>query len=316
MDFSKVLMRDVLCEFLRKEIETDDKVVIVDADLAKCSMTINIAKDYPERSLNVGIAEANMAGIAAGLSTYGFIPFITTFGPFATRRIADQVMISICYAKQNVKIVGEDPGITAELNGGTHMPFEDIGMLRSIPDIVIYEPTDVIEFKEALPQILTHYGPVYIRMNRKNPPLIFDPEKGASFNLFKATVIREGADVTIIASGIMVATALEAAEILASEGISAEVVCCPTVKPLDSETIIASAAKTGAVVTAENHNVMGGLRSAVAETLAENLPTPLQSVGVKEKFGEVGKMPYLRKVFNLEAGDVVAAAKRAAAMKK
>lgn len=302
-----MLMRDVLVEFLREEMAKNENVVVLDADLSKCSTTICLNDVYPERMLNVGIAEANMAGVAAGLSTYGFIPYITTFGPFATRRIADQLMISICYSKQNVKIVGANPGICAELNGGTHMPLEDIGMLRSIPDIVIYEPTDVIEFNQALPQIQSHYGPVYIRMHRKSPPIVHKDD--LKFDLFKAMVLEKGDDVTIVASGIMVKTALDAREELAKEGISAEVICCPTIKPLDSKTILKSVKKTGAVVTAENHNVMGALTSAVSEVLVENYPAPLRSVGVKEKFGEVGKEAYLRKVFNMEVKDVVKAAK-------
>jgi len=180
-------------------------------------------------------------------------------------------------------------------------------MLRSIPDIVIYEPTDVIEFNQALPQIQSHYGPVYIRMHRKSPPIVHKDD--LKFDLFKAMVLEKGDDVTIVASGIMVKTALDAREELAKEGISAEVICCPTIKPLDSKTILKSVKKTGAVVTAENHNVMGALTSAVSEVLVENYPAPLRSVGVKEKFGEVGKEAYLRKVFNMEVKDVVKAAK-------
>ena len=304
----KTLMRDVLVEFLREKLSTDDETVVVDADLAKCAGTIALEKEFPDRALNVGIAEANMAGIAAGLSSYGFKPFITSFGPFASRRIADQAMISICYAKQNVKIVGTDPGIAAELNGGTHMPFEDVAIFRSIPHVLIYEPTDVIEFAEALPQIAEYPYPAYIRMHRKNPPIVHPAD--FKFDIFKAHALKEGKDVTIVASGLMVSTALEAAKELEAEGISAEVICSPTIKPIDAETICASAKKTGAVVTAENHNVMGALRSAVAEALVENTPVPLESVGVKEKFGEVGKVPYLRKAFNLEVADVVAAAKK------
>lgn len=302
-----IMMRDILVDFLQEKIKTDDRVVVVDADLAKCSTTLRLEKEFPDRAYNVGIAEANMTSVAAGLASYGFIPFVHSFAPFATRRSADQVMISVCYAKQNVKIIGTDPGITAELNGGTHMPFEDIGMLRSIPNLVIYEPTDVVEFEQALPQILEHVGPVYVRMHRKNPPIVM--EEGREFNLFKAYKVCEGKDVTIVASGIMVSTAKEAASALSAEGISAEIICCPTVKPIDEKTILESVEKTGAVVTAENHNVMGALRSAVCEVLSENYPVPVRSVGIKEKFGEVGKLSYLRKVFNMESADIVKAVK-------
>ena len=310
------LMKEVFIDFLFDEMRRDEKRVLIDADLAKCIGSTKIHKEFPERAFDIGIAEANMASVAAGFSAYGFKPVITTFAPFATRRIADQIMISLAYSKQNCIIVGTDPGICAELNGGTHMPLEDIGMLRSIPGIVIYEPTDIIELQAVLPQIMKKEGIVYIRLNRKTPPIIYKEEEKKDFDLLKADVLKEGKDVSIIASGIMVDTALEATEILASKGIDAEVVCCHTVKPIDKDTIVASARKTGAVVSAENHNVIGALRSAVCEVLCENCPVPVQSVGVKEKFGEVGKMPYLRKVFNMETEDIVNAALNVIAKKK
>jgi len=310
----KTLMRDVLVDFLRKTMTTNPKVVVVDADLAKCAGTIALEKEFPDRALNVGIAEANMAGIAAGLSTYGYIPFITSFAPFASRRIADQAMISICYAKQNVKIVGTDPGIAAQLNGGTHMPFEDMAIYRAIPDILLYEPTDAAELNAALPKILDYPKPVYIRMHRKNPRLLHDSD--CKFDLMRAEVLREGIDITLVASGIMVETALDAAAELEKEGISAEVICCPVWKPLDTQTIINSFKKTGCALTLENHNVNGGLGSAVAEAAAENYPVPMYRIGVREKFGEVGKVDYLRKVYNLEVSDVVEHAKKVLDMKK
>jgi len=308
------LMKEVFTDFIKENILADERIIIVDADLSKCIGSNPLEKEFPDRAINVGISEQNMASVAAGLASYGFIPFITSFGPFATRRICDQIMISICYAQQNVKIVGTDPGISAELNGGTHMALEDIGVLRSIPHIVIYEPTDNVEFAAMLPQIRDHNGPVYIRMFRKCPPVVYK-EGDTDFNLFKAKVYREGKDVTLVATGLMVSTAIEAAKQLEEDGISAEIIVCPTIKPIDSETIIASARKTRAVVTCENHNVMGALRSAVAEVLCEQCPTVLQSVGVKEQFGEVGKMPYLRKVFHMEAADIVVAAKKAIGLK-
>ena len=310
----KTLMRDVLVDFLRKTMTTNPKVVVVDADLAKCAGTIALEKEFPDRALNVGIAEANMAGIAAGLSTYGYIPFITSFAPFASRRIADQAMISICYAKQNVKIVGTDPGIAAQLNGGTHMPFEDMAIYRAIPDILLYEPTDAAELNAALPKILDYPKPVYIRMHRKNPRLLHDSD--FKFDLMRAEVLRKGIDITFVASGIMVETALDAAAELEKEGISAEVICCPVWKPLDTQTIINSFKKTGCALTLENHNVNGGLGSAVAEAAAENYPVPMYRIGVREKFGEVGKVDYLRKVYNLEVSDVVEHAKKVLDMKK
>ncbi|MDR0751466.1 MAG: transketolase family protein [Christensenellaceae bacterium] len=298
------LMRDVYVNFVREQILNGDKVVALEADLAKCSGMITLQKEFPDRVINVGIAEQNMASVAAGLSAYGFIPFIHSFGPFVTRRICDQLMISICYAKQNVKIIGSDPGITAELNGGTHMPLEDIGVLRSIPNIVIYEPTDNVEFEKILPQVLSYNGPVYVRMFRKIPPSVFDEEKNEEFDLFKAKVIKSGSDVTIVAAGIMVSEAIKASEILEKSNISVEVIASPTIKPIDKDTIIESVKKTGLVVTAENHNVCGGLRSAVAEVVSENYPVLLHSIGVKEKFGEVGKQAYLKNVFKMNATDI------------
>lgn len=304
----KTLMKEVLVDHMRKVLASDPNVVMLDADLAKCAGTNVLYKEFPERCYDIGIAEANMASMAAGLSSYGFKPYISSFAPFATRRIADQVMISICYAQQNVKIIGTDPGITAELNGGTHMALEDIGMLRSIPNILIYEPTDAMEYYKALPQIHEYPYPCYVRMNRKCPALI--TKETDEVNILKARVMREGTDCSVVASGIMVETALQAADELAKEGVSVEVVCCHTVKPIDADTIVASAKKTGAVVTAENHNVIGALRSAVCEVLAENYPVPVESIGVKDRFGEVGKLPYLRKAMNMEVSDVVAAVKK------
>lgn len=310
----KTLMRDVFIDFLRRTMSADPKVVVIDADLAKCAGTLALEKEFPDRALNTGIAEANMAGMAAGLSAYGYIPFITSFAPFASRRICDQAMISICYAKQKVIIVGTDPGIAAELNGGTHMPFEDVAIYRAIPDVLIYEPTDAAELEAALPQILAYPHPVYLRMHRKNPPLMH--AAGTKFDLMKADVLHKGSDITLVATGLLVSTAMEAAAELEKEGISAEVICAPVCKPLDTQTIINSFRKTGAAVTMENHNVNGGLGSAVAEAAAEYCPVPMYRIGVREKFGEVGKAGYLRTVYGLEVGDAVRAAKEVLARKK
>ncbi|MCR4660511.1 MAG: transketolase family protein [Clostridia bacterium] len=310
------LMKEVFTDFVLNEMAIDPKRVLIDADLKNCIGSGKIHAAFPDRAFNVGIAEQNMVGIAAGLSAYGFKPIISSFGPFATRRVLDQIMISLAYAQQNCIIVGTDPGITAELNGGTHMPFEDVGALRSIPNIVIYEPTDIIEFDAILPEIMKQPGLVYIRMHRKTPPLIYLGKENRDFSLFKADVLQIGNDVTLIANGIMVQTALLAAQELEKDGISAEVICCHTVKPIDTETIIASVRKTGAAVTCENHNVMGALRSAVCETICENYPVPVKCVGVKEKFGEVGKVPYLRDRYNMNVIDIVNAAKESIALKK
>ncbi len=308
-----MMMRDAFGSTIAEIMRKDERVCVLDADLASCNGTAKLGAEFPERAIDVGIAEQNMASVAAGLSSYGFIPFITSFTPFATRRICDQIAISIAYAKQNVKIVGTDPGISAQLNGGTHMSMEDIGVLRSIPTMVIFEPVDNEQFIQALPQIIEHKGPVYIRMFRKDCPDVFG--KDYKFDLFKADKIKDGNDVTIFASGIMVEKAIKAAETLKAEGIDAEVVNVHTIKPIDAETVTESLKKTKCAVVAENHNVIGGLFSAVAEVAAQNCPTPIVPVGVKDVFGEVGKLAELAEKFEMTEKDIVAAAKKAVASK-
>ncbi len=298
-------MRQLFAQEFEKFMSENQNIVLLNADLAKPNGFGKFSEKFPERSINVGIAEQNMASIAAGMSSYGFIPFICTFTPFATRRICDQIAISICYAKQNVKIIGSDPGISAEYNGGTHMSFEDIGVLRSIPNMVIFEPVDNAQLKNLLPQIIDYKGPVYIRMFRKETPDIFDENE--KFNLFNAKTIKEGSDVSIFCSGIMVDETLKANKILEEKGINAEIINIHTIKPIDEESIIASVHKTGAAVTVENHNIIGGLRSAVSEVLSENCPVPLRSIGIRDSFGQVGKMPYLKEVYNMSAENIVQA---------
>lgn len=308
-------LRVLLKEWLADTMAKDDRVVVIDADLAKASGTHALRETFPDRALDVGIAEANMIGVASGLSSYGFIPFVTSFAPFVTRRVCDQLMLSVAYAKQNVKIVGTDPGITAELNGGTHMGNEDISTIRGIPDMVIFEPVDAAQLTQALPQILNHYGPVYIRLFRKAIADVFD-KPDYKFDLFKADVYKEGKDVSIFASGIMMQEAVEALKLLAADGIDAELINVHTIKPIDREAIIKSARKTGCVVTAENHSVIGGLKSAVSEVLSEDCPVPVRSVGVLDRFGEVGKLPYLKPEFKMTAEDIARQAKAVIALKK
>ena len=235
-------MREVYCDSLIEMAATDPRIVVVEADLMNCIKTGPFKKAYPDRFFDVGVAEANMIGISAGLATCGKIPFCSSFGTFATRRCYDQIFISVAYSKQNVKIVGTDPGIAAEINGGTHMPFEDMGIMRGIPGMVCVEPTDCAMLKSLMPQIVEHKGPVYIRLFRKKTEKVF--EDGAAFDLFKAFTLRKGTDVTIIASGIMVTRALEAADLLKERGISAEVINVYTWKPIDEETIAKSRLKT------------------------------------------------------------------------
>ena len=301
-------MRAMYAQCLAELMEKDDKLILLDADLSKACGTFPLRKRFPDRIYDCGVAEQNMISIAAGLASYGYKPWAESFAPFATRRVCDQIAISVCYAKRNVKIVGTDPGIAAELNGGTHMSLEDMGVVRSIPGLVIFEPTDTVQLKAAMPVLHAYEGPVYMRMNRKEFPTVF-PE-GYRFDLFKADLLRAGTDVTILAAGLMVSESLQAAETLAAEGISCEVINVHTIKPIDRETILASAKKTGVIVTAENHNVIGGLRSAVLEALAHD-PVPVWAVGAEDRFGEVGKLPYLKEALGLNAAHVAAAVRAA-----
>ena len=301
-------MRAMYAQCLGELMARDEKLVLLDADLSKACGTFPLRKRFPDRIYDCGVAEQNMISIAAGLASYGYKPWAESFAPFATRRVCDQIAISVCYAKRNVKIVGTDPGIAAELNGGTHMSLEDMGVVRSIPGLVVFEPTDTVQLKAAMPVLHAYEGPVYMRMNRKEFPTVF-PE-GYRFDLFKADLLRAGADVTILAAGLMVSESLKAAEALAEEGISCEVINVHTIKPIDRETILSSAQKTGVIVTAENHNVIGGLRSAVLEALAHER-IPVWAVGAEDRFGEVGKLPYLKEALGLNAAHVAAAVREA-----
>lgn len=300
-------LRETYVDMLIESAQQDERICIVEADLMKAAGTGRFAELFPERTINVGVAEANMIGVAAGLSNMGKIPFTHTFTPFSTRRVCDQVTLSVAYAGLNVKIMGSDPGVTAELNGGTHMSMEDVAIMRNIPGMIIFEPTDSAQLKKAFPQILEHYGPLYIRLLRRNAVRIFDDH--CSFTLGKGIVLKEGADVTIVASGIMTAEALEASEVLKAEGIRAEVINIHTVKPLDRSLIISSARKTRAVVTAENGSILNGLGSAVAECLGESCPTMMKRVGVQDCFGQVGLTEYLKEAYGLTAKNIITAAK-------
>lgn len=302
-------MREIYCDSLIEMAKTNKDIVVVEADLMNCIKTGPFKKAYPDRFFDVGVAEANMIGISAGLATCGKVPFCSSFATFATRRCFDQIFISVAYSKQNVKIVGTDPGICAELNGGTHIPFEDMGIMRGIPQMVCVEPTDGAMLKSLMPQIADYKGAVYIRLFRKKTEKIF--EDGAQFDLFKAFTVRSGRDVTIIASGIMVDRAIKAAEILKDRGIDAEIVNVYTWKPIDEETIVRSVKKTGAVVVAENHNIFNGLTSAVSEVTSKLCPVPVESVSVKDQFGEVGKMAYLADRYGLNPSNIVDAAVKA-----
>lgn len=299
----ELMMRDIYCRTLMDLASKDKNIVALDADLINSMGMSPFMEAYPERIIDCGIQEANMIGVAAGMSATGKIPFAHSFAPFATRRCYDQVFLSAAYAKLNVKIIGSDPGITAAFNGGTHMPLEDMGIMRNIPGITILEPTDSVMLVDLIKQIAYKYGIYYVRLLRKNAVKVY--EDGSTFEIGKAARIRDGRDVSIIASGIMVAEALKAAGILQEKGISARVVNVFTLKPIDKDMIIECARDTGAIVTAENHNIINGLGSAVAEVLCENYPALLERVGVQDLFGEVGPEDYLKKRFEMTAEDIV-----------
>lgn len=306
-------MRDAFCASLLELAEENEKIVLLDADLIGAMGTKPFRAKYPNRTIDCGIQEANMIGMACGLAVQGKIPFAHTFAPFCTRRACDQIFISGAYNHANVKVVGSDPGITAAYNGGTHMPFEDMGIMRGIPGMMVVEPTDIVMLKNLLPQIASTEGMIYMRLVRKEVKKVYD--EGSTFELGKAAVLSEGTDVTIIASGFCVSEALGAARILAEQGISAGVINMFTWKPIDEQAILGAAAKTGAIVTAENHNVINGLGSAVSEVLVRNKPVPMEMVGVNDEFGEVGPVSYLRERFGLTDVAIAEAAKRAIARK-
>ena len=296
-------MRQVFTDTLEDLMENDERICVVDADLARANGTLRLRERFPERAFDVGVAEANMASVASGLASYGFIPFITSFAPFATRRMCDQLALSIAYAKSNVKVVGTDPGITAELNGGTHMAFEDLAITRAIPGMVIVEPVDNTQLRLAVKAVAAHKGPVYIRMARKVQPDVFD--ESYKFNLFTADILRTGDDITILAAGIMAAKALEAAKLLSGKGCNPEVINVHTLKPLDDETILRSIEKTKKVLTLENHSVIGGLYSAVCELTAQEYPVRINRIGVEDACGQVGKLDELAEIYGLTIDAIV-----------
>lgn len=300
-------MREVLADTLKDMMEKDERIVVMDADLASANGTFGLRNQFPGRAIDVGISEANMASMAAGMSAYGMKPYIVTFTAFASRRICDQLAISCAYAKQDVKIIATDAGVTAQTNGGTHMSLEDIGIVRSIPGTVVLDMVDGVQLKKALPVIHAHEGVVYVRMVRKDTPDVFDDT--CEFNLFKGTRMKEGKDLTLIASGIMVHEALMAEKELKEAGIDAEIIAIHCIKPIDQELIITSARKTGKVMTLENHNIHGGLYSAVAEVLSEYCPVPMKAIGIKDHFGEVGKTRFLMEKYGMTKEDIVREAK-------
>lgn len=306
-------MRDAYCNALIELAEKDSRIVAINCDLSTSMGVKSFAAKYPERHFNVGIAEANGVGIAGGMSSAGLIPFFHTFSAFATRRVYDQIFLTCAYAGQNVKIIGGDAGITATYNGGTHMSFEDMAIMRAMPTLTVLEPTDSAMMHSLILQLADYPGVVYLRTPRKATVKIY--EEGSEFQIGKAFTLREGSDAAIFTLGLCVSEALKAADILDKEDIHAAVVDMFTIKPIDTDCVINYARKTGAVVTAENHNIIGALGSAVAEVLVENCPVPMERVGVGDTFGEVGNQDYLMERFGLTAPYIVEKVKKAVARK-
>ena len=290
-----------------------EKLVVLDADLAAATKTGMFKKAFPDRFFDCGIAEGNMMVVAAGLSTTGFIPFASTFAMFAAGRAFEQVRNAIGYPHLNVKIGATHGGISVGEDGATHQCLEDFGTMRTIPGMVVMQPADAVEARAMVEAAIKHEGPCYMRFGRYAVPTLFDADY--KFEIGKGVVMADGKDVTLVATGLMVEQALAARELLAAEGISARVVNIHTIKPLDSKLILNCAAETGAIVTAEEHNIIGGLGSAVCECVAGAKPVPVMRVGVEDQFGRSGKVPPLLEIYGLTAANIAAKAKEAIKLK-
>ena len=294
----------------------DERIVVFDADLSICNMTDEFAAKYPERFYNVGIAECNMAGIAAGVATCGKIPFINSFAMFATGRIYDQIRNSICYPRLNVKIVGTHAGLNVGEDGATHQCIEDLSLMRTIPNMTVICPCDSNETRAAVRAMAKYDGPCYLRLGRAPVETVTKDVPGYEFELGKGSLLRDGDTVTIIANGHMVQTALLAAEELSTEGIQARVIDMHTIKPIDRDIILKAAAETGAIVTTEEHNIIGGLGAAVAETVCEAKPVPVIRHGVEDVFGHSGTVNDLMEHYGLTVQKLMEKVRAAIAMKQ
>lgn len=310
---TKIATRDAYGKALAELGKVNKSVVVLDADLSKSTKTANFQKEFPERFFNMGIAEADLIGTAAGLAAAGKIPFASTFAIFATGRAYDQIRNSVAYPKLNVKIAATHAGLTVGEDGATHQALEDIALMRVIPNMTVIVPADGPETEQVIRAAAEFEGPVYIRLGRPGVPVINSEDY--KFELGKGVTLKEGNDVTIVATGIMVSVAMEAAELLEKEGINAEIINIHTIKPIDKELLIKSAQKTKAVVTAEEHNQMGGLGGAVCEVLAQYAPVPVEILGVQDTFGESGTPDALLEKYGLTAQSIVEKAKKAMARK-
>lgn len=306
---SRIATRQAYGEALAEIGAEDPRVVVLDADLSGSTKTAIFAKKFPERFFNFGVAEQNLMGAAAGFARQGKIPFASTFAIFATGRAFEPIRQQMAYAGLNAKVVASHGGVTVGEDGGSHQTVEDLSLMRSLPNMTVVIPADAVETRLATRAIHRHEGPVYMRTGRMDVPVLFGDDY--VFELGKANLLREGSDVTIIACGVLVAPALEAAELLARENIEARVLNMATIKPVDADAVEEAARETGAIVTAEEHSVIGGLGSAVAEALADRCPVPLERVGVPDVFGRSGKGEELLDYFGLNRDGIVEAVRRA-----
>lgn len=299
----KIATRNAYGEALAEAGAENRDIVVLDADVSTCTMSCMFGRKYPDRFFNVGIAEANMVGIAAGMATCGLKPFVNTFAMFMTGRTFDQIRNSVAYPGLNVKIVGTHAGLTVGEDGATHQCLEDLALMRSIPGMTVICPADGNETREAVKAIVRHDGPTYLRLGRLALETVTDIP-GYRFEIGKAVELRKGTDVTIMATGIMAAKALKAAEELAKDGIEARVLNCHTIKPIDKEAVIKAARETGAIVTAEEHNVLGGLGGAVSEVVTESMPVPVMKVGTRDTFGRSGNAELLLDIYGLTSESI------------
>lgn len=306
----KIATREAYGKALAKLGKVNDKVVVLDADLSKSTKTADFKGEFPERFINMGIAEGNMMTVAAGLSTCGKIPFASTFAMFAAGRAFEQIRNSICYPRLNVKICATHAGLTVGEDGASHQSIEDLALMRAVPNMTVICPSDAVETEAVINAIAEYNGPCYVRLGRAGVNVIND-RPDYKFEIGKGVQLTEGTDITIVATGIMVDEALSAEKMLKSEGISARVINIHTLKPIDSEILVKAAKETGAIVTVEEHNIIGGLGSAVSEVICEESPVPVIKVGVKDTFGESGKPEELLKAYGLKDVNIVEAAKKA-----
>ncbi|WP_066896241.1 transketolase family protein [Clostridium nigeriense] len=311
----KIATREAYGKALAELANINKDVVVLDADLSKSTKTADFKAVCEERFFNMGIAEGNMMGVAAGLSTCGKIPYVSTFAMFAAGRAFEQIRNSICYPKLNVKVCATHAGLTVGEDGASHQAIEDLALMRSIPNMTVICPSDAVETAAAIKAIAEYNGPCYVRLGRAGVNVIND-ENTYEFKIGKGVTLADGNDVTIIATGIMVDVALEAKEELKKEGINARVINIHTLKPIDREILINAAKETGAIVTVEEHNVIGGLGSAVSEVLSEEIPVPVLKVGVQDVFGESGLPDQLLEAYGLTAANVIEKAKKAISLKK